>query len=39
MSDQEADNDVNDPNTDTQREHIRRDVPLKVAGLRSWSRH
>ena len=33
MSDAEADNDVNDPNTATQREHIRRDVHIKVASL------
>ena len=30
MSDAEADADVNDPNTATQREHIRRDVHVKV---------
>ena len=33
MSDAEADADVNDPNTDTQREHIRRDVHVKVAQI------
>ena len=33
MSDVEADNDVNDPNTATQREHIRRDVHVKVAQI------
>ena len=33
MSDAEADNDVNDPNTTTQREHIRRDVHVKVAQI------
>ena len=33
MSDAEADNDVNDPNTVTQREHIRRDVHVKVAQI------
>ena len=33
MSDSEADADVNDPNTDTQREHIRRDVHVKVAQI------
>ena len=33
MSDAEADNDVNDPNTATQREHIRRDVHVKVAQI------
>ena len=33
MSDKEADDDVNDPATATQREHIRRDVHLKVAAI------
>ena len=33
MSDAEADADVNDPNTATQREHLRRDVQIKVASL------
>ena len=33
MSDKEADDDVNDSNTDTKREHIRRDVNLKVAAI------
>ena len=33
MSDAEADADVNDPNTATQREHLRRDVHIKVASL------
>ena len=33
MSDAEADADVNDPNTATQREHIRRDVHVKVAQI------
>ena len=33
MSDAEADADVNDPNPATQREHIRRDVHIKVASL------
>ena len=33
MSDAEADNDVNDLNTATQREHIRRDVHVKVAQI------
>jgi len=33
MSDVEADADVNDPNTNTQREHIRRDVHVKVAQI------
>jgi hypothetical protein len=31
MSDQEADDDVNHPDTATKREHIRRDVHIKVA--------
>ena len=33
MSDAEADNDVNDVTTPTKREHIRRDVHLKVASI------
>jgi len=33
MSDAGADADVNDPNTATQREHLRRDVHIKVASL------
>ena len=33
MSDVEADNDVNDVATPTKREHIRRDVNLKVAAI------
>ena len=33
MSDAEADADVNDSNTATQREHIRRDVHVKVAQI------
>ena len=33
MSDGEADADVNDSNTDTKREHIRRDVHVKVAQI------
>ena len=33
MSDKEADDDVNNPSTDTKREHIRRDVHLKVAAI------
>ena len=33
MADAEADADVNDPNTATQREHIRRDVHVKVAQI------
>ena len=31
MSDAEADHDVNNPYSNTKREHIRRDVLLKVA--------
>ena len=31
MSDKEADHDVNNPNSNTKREHIRRDVYIKVA--------
>tara|TARA_R100001594_G_scaffold80561_1_gene115148 strand:+ start:378 stop:626 length:249 start_codon:yes stop_codon:yes gene_type:complete len=34
MSDKEADDDVNDSNTDTKREHIRRDVHLKIAQIK-----
>jgi hypothetical protein len=33
MSDAEADHDVNNPNSDTKREHIRRDVHIKVAQI------
>ena len=33
MSDAEADADVNDSTTDTKREHIRRDVHVKVAQI------
>ena len=33
FSDKEADNDVNDPTTATKREHIRRDVNIKVAAI------
>ena len=33
MSDAEADADVNDSNTDTKREHIRRDVHVKDAQI------
>ena len=33
MSDKEADDDVNHPNTATKREHIRRDVHIKVAQI------
>ena len=31
MSDKEADHDVNNPNSNTKRAHIRRDVHIKVA--------
>jgi len=34
MSDKEADDDVDNPSTDTQREHIRRDVHIKVAAIK-----
>ena len=33
MSDAEADHDVDNPNSNTTREHIRRDVHLKVAAI------
>jgi len=33
MSDAEADHDVNNPNSNTKREHIRRDVNLKIAHI------
>ena len=33
MPDQEADDDVNHPDTATKREHIRRDVHIKVAQI------
>jgi hypothetical protein len=33
MSDAEADHDVNNPNSNTKREHIRRDVNIKVAAI------
>ena len=33
MSDAEADHDVNNPNSNTKREHIRRDVLIKVAQI------
>ena len=33
MSDKEADDDVNDVTTATKREHIRRDVHIKVAQI------
>lgn len=34
MSDSEADHDVNNPNSNTKREHIRRDVHLKIAQIK-----
>ena len=34
MSDAEADHDVNNPNSNTKREHIRRDVLIKVAQIK-----
>jgi len=34
MSDKEADDDVDNPSTDTKREHIRRDVHVKVAAIK-----
>ena len=33
MSDAEADHDVDNPNSNTEREHIRRDVHIKVAAI------
>ena len=33
MSDKEADDDVNNPETDTKQEHIRRDVNVKILDL------
>ena len=33
MSDKEADHDVDNPNSNTKREHIRRDVHLKIARI------
>ena len=33
MSDKEADHDVDNPNSNTKREHIRRDVHIKVAAI------
>ena len=33
MSDAEADHDVGNPNSNTKREHIRRDVHIKVAAI------
>ena len=34
MSDKEADHDVDNPNSNTKREHIRRDVNLKIAQIK-----
>ena len=34
MSDKEADDDVDNPATDTKREHIKRDVHIKVAAIK-----
>jgi len=34
MSDAEADADVSDSNTDTKKEHIRRDVHIKIAQIK-----
>ena len=33
MSDSEADHDVDNPNSNTKREHIRRDVHIKIAQI------
>ena len=33
MSDKEADDDVDNPSTDTKREHIKRDVNVKILDL------
>ena len=33
MSDAEADHDVDNPNSNTKREHIRRDVNIKIAAI------
>ena len=33
MSDKEADDDVDNPETDTKREHIRRDVNVKIVDI------
>ena len=33
MSDAEADHDVDNPNSNTKREHIRKDVHIKVAAI------
>ena len=34
MSDAEADHDVDNPNSNTKREHIRRDVHIKIAHIK-----
>ena len=34
MSDAAADHDVNNPNSNTKREHIRRDVHIKIAQIK-----
>ena len=34
MSDAEADHDIDNPNSNTKREHIRRDVHIKVAQIK-----
>ena len=34
MSDKEADHEVDNPNSNTKREHIRRDVHLKIAQIK-----
>ena len=34
MSDAEADHDVDNPNSNTKREHIRRDVHIKIAQIK-----
>ena len=34
MSDKEADHDVDNPNSNTKREHIRRDVHIKIAQIK-----
>ena len=33
LSDSEADHDVDNPNSNTKREHIRRDVNIKIAAI------
>ena len=38
MSDAEADHDVDNPNSNTKREHIRRDVHLKIAQIKLGAR-